>query len=104
MTALLSLERKKRPGDESHHKDKGGRLRPTRTRRRRAPVDATGRRREYTRSSSGERAAHISYLKANPNQAATHKVTLDAKDSRKQGPPTQDPVQHDLVDPSTSYK
>ena len=69
-----SPSRKTRPGDESHHKDRGGRPRSTRARRRRAPVDATGRRRarEYTRSSSGEPAAHVSYLKANPQQAASH--------------------------------
>ena len=29
-------------------------------------------RREYTRSSGGQRAAHMSYLKANPQQAASH--------------------------------
>ena len=43
----------------------------------------------------------MSYPKANntPNkQPATQKVTLDARESRKQGPPTKDPVQHDLVD------
>ena len=66
----LSLER--RDPATSHHKDRRGRLRSTQTRHRRAPVDATGRRREYTRSSSGQRAAHISYLKANPQQAASH--------------------------------
>ena len=81
-TASLSLERKRDP-ETSHHKDKGRRLRSTQARRRRAPVDATGRRREYTRSSSGQRTAHISYLKGNSPQAATKKVTLDAKESRK---------------------
>ena len=39
-----------------------------------------------------------------PTTSSHSKITLDAKESRKQGPPTKDPVQHRLVDPSTSYK
>ena len=44
----------------------------------------------------------MSYLKANPQQAATHQ-----NNTRREGFAqrlTKDPVQHDLVDPSTSYK
>ena len=39
-----------------------------------------------------------------PTTSSTKKITLDAKDLRKQGPSTKDPVQHDLVYPSTSHK
>ena len=98
-----SLSLSRRDPDTSHHKDRGGRLRSTRARRRRAPVDATGRRREYTRSSSGERAAHISYLKANPQQAASHSKTNTRREGFAQRL-TKDPAPHRLVDPSTAYK
>ena len=99
----LSLPRKTRPGDESRHKDRGGQLRSTtstpspRARRR----DRHVARREYTRSSSGGgEPALVHTPKANNthNKQPPKKVTLDARESRKQGPPTKDPVQHDLVD------
>ena len=68
-TASLSRERKKRPGDESHHKDRGGRLRSTRARRRRTPVAATGRRRGTQALRAESPPTRMSYLKANPQQA-----------------------------------
>ena len=66
-------------------KDRGVGLRSTRAHAvaARPSTDRPAPHREYTRSSSGQRAAHISYLKANSPQAATQKVTLDAKESRK---------------------
>ena len=65
-----SPSRKTRPRNEPPQRQ-GRRLRSTQARRRRAPVDGTGRRREYTRSSSGQRAAHV--IPQTHNQAATQK-------------------------------
>ena len=99
MTASLSRERKKRPGDESHHNDRGGRLRSTRARRRRAPVAATGTWRAAAHALFKRRARPLACHTSKQTHNKHHqKITLDAKESRK------DPVQHGLVDPSTSYK
>ena len=73
---------------------------PQQARRRRAPVDATGMWREYTRSSSGERAAHV--IPQTHNQAATQK-SKTRRERLAQGL-SKDPVQHGLVDLFTSSR
>ena len=99
MTASLPLPLERRDPETSHHKDRGGRLRSTRARRRRAPVDVTGRRRARgLRSNAESPPLFIPQRRTIPTTSSHSKITLDAKDSRKQGPPTKDPVQHGLVD------
>ena len=96
-----SLER--RDPETSHHKDRGGRLRSTRARRRRAPVDgpAGAAPRVHALFERTARRPHI-IPQSEPKPSSHSKITLDAKESRKQGSPTKDPAQHRLVDPSTS--
>ena len=101
MAPSLPLPLEKRPGDESHHKDRGGRLRSTRARRRRAPVDATGRRSgtQALQAESAPPTYHTS--KRTPNKQPPKNNTR--RERLAQGL-TKDPVQHGLVGPSTSYK
>ena len=59
---------------KSHHKDRGGRLRSTRTRRRRAPVDATGMWRGTLLKRTARRTRHASKANDTHNkQPATQK-------------------------------
>ena len=85
MTASLPLPLERRdPATRATTKTRGGRLRSTRARRRRTPVDATGRRRG-TRALRAESApTGMSYPKANnTHNKQPPKNQLDAKESRK---------------------
>ena len=77
MTPSLPLPLEKRPGDESHHKDSGGRPRPTRAH----AVAATGRRRgtHALQADSAPPTYHTS--KRTHNKQPATKITLDAKES-----------------------